>query len=100
LVTGVFIVAFSEISLAMSCHDGCSEEAVTRAAKKEPVNVGNKICPVMGNKINEKNKYTYEYEGKVYNLCCAGCVSAFKSSPEKYIKNVEDELKQGGGHSR
>jgi YHS domain-containing protein len=34
-----------------------------------------------------------EHEGKIYNLCCAGCISEFKNSPEKYIKIIEEEIK-------
>jgi len=60
--------------------------------EKKPVNVGNKICPVLGEKIDEKTKATYEYKGKIYNLCCTGCVEGFKKDPEKYIKKVEEEL--------
>ncbi len=56
--------------------------------------VGNKICPVMGEKINEKTKATYEYKGKVYNFCCPECIDAFKKNPEKYIKKIGEENKK------
>ncbi|MBU1862620.1 MAG: YHS domain-containing protein [Candidatus Omnitrophica bacterium] len=59
----------------------------------EAVNIGNKICPVSGEKINQDLKATYEYEGKIYNFCCAACIDEFKNDPEKYIKKVEEELK-------
>ena len=55
--------------------------------------VGNTICPVSGGKIDEGTKATYEYQGKIYNLCCAGCIEEFKSNPEKYVKKVEEENK-------
>ena len=53
--------------------------------------MGNKICPVTGEKINENTKVTYEYQGKIYNFCCAGCLDEFKKDPEKYIKKIEEE---------
>lgn len=56
-------------------------------------NVGNTVCPVSGDKISQKTKVTYEYKGKVYNLCCAGCIEPFKKDPEKYVKIAEDEMK-------
>ncbi|NTV29041.1 MAG: YHS domain-containing protein [Candidatus Omnitrophica bacterium] len=56
------------------------------------VNVGNKVCPVMGGNIDETRKATYEYQGKIYNFCCAGCIEAFKADPQKYIAKVEAEL--------
>ncbi|MBU0548251.1 MAG: YHS domain-containing protein [Candidatus Omnitrophica bacterium] len=54
-------------------------------------NVNNKICPVMGNPIVEDTKVTYEYEGKIYNFCCEGCIEEFKANPVKYIKIIEEE---------
>lgn len=57
------------------------------------VDVGNKICPVTGEKIDEKTKATYAYEGKIYNFCCTACVDEFKKDPQKYIKKIEEERK-------
>ena len=66
-----------------------SKETAVEAAKAE--DVGNKICPVGGEKIEEAIKATYEYEGKVYNFCCAMCIDDFKKDPQKYIKKIEEE---------
>ena len=57
-----------------------------------PVEVGNKICPVSGEKIPEGEAYKVEYKGKIYNLCCSMCEKDFNKDPETYIKKVEDEL--------
>ena len=66
----------------------------------KPVEVNNKICPVSGDKIvapGEKSAMgetvKYEYNGKIYNLCCTMCVKDFKKNPEKYSKIAEDEMK-------
>ena len=63
------------------------------------VEVGNKICPVSGEKIpapSEKSAMgeavKYEYNGKIYNLCCPMCVKDFKGNPEKYSKIADDEV--------
>ena len=64
------------------------------------IEVGNKICPVSGDKIpvpGEKGTMgdepvKYEYNGKIYNLCCQMCVKDFKKNPEKYSKIAEDEV--------
>ena len=60
----------------------------------EAINVGNKICPVSGEKIGQGGlaPATYEYQGKVYNLCCPACVDEFKKDPDKYIEKVGKEL--------
>jgi YHS domain-containing protein len=63
----------------------------------KPQDVGNKICPVTGEKIDEKTKAIYEYEGKIYNFCCPMCIDAFKNDPQKYIEKVEEELQAAGG---
>ena len=54
-------------------------------------NVGNKICPVTGDKLSIDTSVTYEYGGKIYNFCCAGCIEEFKKDPVKYIKKIEEE---------
>ncbi|OGX18470.1 MAG: hypothetical protein A3K83_05630 [Omnitrophica WOR_2 bacterium RBG_13_44_8b] len=66
-------------------------ETAKQGAVQEAVNVGNKICPVTDAEIDEKLKATYEYEGKIYNFCCADCIEEFKKNPEKYIKKIEEQ---------
>ena len=57
------------------------------------VEVGNKICPVSGDKVGEMGDIVkYEYNGKIYNLCCKACIKDFKKDPEKYSKIAEDEV--------
>lgn len=106
LVTGIFVLGINKLSFAMMCgeHSGHKKiaqaqtgtqtqtEKATESEPKETVNVGNKICPVSGEKIDEKMKSTYEYEGKVYNFCCPMCIDDFKKDPQKYIKKIEEEL--------
>lgn len=70
-----------------------SGSAPEAAAQKGVVSVGNKICPVSGEKVDSMGGATYEYQGKVYNLCCPGCIASFKKDPGTYIKKVESELK-------
>lgn len=56
---------------------------------------GNKICPVSGQKAGEMGQAVkVEHNGKMYNLCCSGCVEIFKADPDKYVKIVEDEMGQ------
>ena len=71
-------------------------------ASKNTVEVGNKICPVSGDKVpvpGEKgemgdNPVKVEYKGKIYNLCCSMCVKDFKKNPEKYSGIAEKEVKE------
>jgi len=54
--------------------------------------VGNKFCPVSGHAVGEMGPtQTIEYNGKVYNLCCAMCSKDFNKDPEKYIKIIEEK---------
>ncbi|MEW6102019.1 MAG: YHS domain-containing protein [Candidatus Omnitrophota bacterium] len=102
LIAGLFLVSAN--AFAMMCHgaghqhktaqaEEAEPEAVTEATPIVAVDVGNKICPVSGDKIDEAIKATYEYEGKIYNFCCPMCIEEFKKDPDKYIKKVEEELK-------
>ena len=63
------------------------------------VEVGNKICPVSGDKVpapGEKGAMGDKpvkimYEGKIYNLCCPMCIKDFKKNPEKYSAIADKE---------
>jgi YHS domain-containing protein len=66
-------------------------ESLVVKTEKKTQDVGNKICPVTGEKIDEKSKATYEYQGKIYNFCCPMCIDQFKKDPQKYIKKIEEE---------
>lgn len=64
--------------------------------KKFP-NVGNKLCPVSGNTVDDGSMgeaVKYVYNGKIYNLCCSMCVKDFKKNPEKYSAVAEKEVKE------
>lgn len=90
-----FIMVLSVLILSgnqrLEAQNTPSDAKTTDEASK-PQDVGNKICPVTGEKIDEKTKATYEYKGKIYNFCCTMCIDEFKKDPEKYIKKVEEEL--------
>ena len=96
-VIGIFVLASAGVSQAMP-HCGMEMRMAQAEGAKETagvtqkaVDAGNKICPVGGEKIDEKMKATYEYEGKIYNFCCAMCIDDFKKDPQKYIKKIEEE---------
>lgn len=64
--------------------------AATDSALEE---VGNPICPVSGEKVGEMGETVkYEYNGKVYNLCCPMCKKDFDKDPEKFSKKAEDQM--------
>jgi len=58
--------------------------------KVEKEKIEQKICPVMGGKINPKLYYTYK--GRKIYVCCPGCISAVKKDPEKYLKKVQKDI--------
>jgi YHS domain-containing protein len=84
-------VALMLTGIPLAAH---AQAAATEQAQKL-VLVGNKICPVSGEKVDATSgmkPVTYEYNGKVYNLCCPGCVGKFKADPEKYSKIADQEV--------
>lgn len=106
IVAASFIFGITGLSFAMMCgshsrhrqtvqaepgeHKHTEHQATAESASKEAVDVDNKVCPVSGEKIDEKMKATYEYDGKIYNFCCLMCIDEFKKDPQKYIKKVEE----------
>ena len=48
-----------------------------------------KLCPVMGGKVN-RDLYV-DYEGKRVYVCCKGCIDTLMKDPAKYIKQLEAE---------
>ena len=75
---------------------GDAVEPVSEGSSMGPVEVGNKICPVSKEEINEESgmkPQKVEYKGKIYNLCCAMCAEEFNKDPDKYVQLVEEEMK-------
>ncbi len=54
------------------------------------VDAGNKICPVMGDKVSGKDYY--DYNGKRYGLCCPMCPATFAKDPAKYAAIADKEV--------
>ena len=84
---------------SMMMDQGMMDEGMmaedTTAAETKAIEVGNKICPVSGNPVDDDTMgeaVQYVYNGKIYNLCCAMCAKDFKKNPEKYSKIAEDEV--------
>lgn len=60
--------------------------------KKGMIKIGNKTCPVSGNKVDSMGEpFEHKYNGKIYNLCCPACVKDFEKDPEKFSKIAEIE---------
>ena len=83
-------------------NDEDMSKGQTDSQSTKAVEVGNKICPVSGEKVplpGEKSDMgnvgpvKYEYNGKIYNLCCPMCIKDFKKDPQKYINKVNEEMK-------
>jgi len=76
---GIVLIAICFLFCANSC-----------LAKEQAVDAGNKICPVMGEKVSGKD--FYEYNGKRYGLCCPMCPATFAGDPEKYSVIADKEV--------
>lgn len=105
IVFAIGILIAQEISYALIPGVGAAVRRVRKntqdnqkaeEAKKELVNAGNTVCPVMGTKVEPGKALTVEYGGKLYNVCCPVCVKEFKKSPEKYVAIVEKQMEDKG----
>ncbi len=83
----VVVGAITVFGLSASMGFG---DSGTPATVKKAVAVGNKICPVTGEKIDKDSEVTYEYKGKIYSFCCRGCIVEFSKDPEKYIEKLNE----------
>ncbi len=98
IILAVFVLAIAGYAYAHEGHDhkeAMNAQSEMGESKSEAVEVGNKICPVTGNPVNDGSMgepVKYEYQGKIYTLCCSMCVKDFKKDPEKYRKIAEDEV--------
>ncbi len=64
----------------------------TAADQTDVKKIGNKICPVSGEKVGQMGDIvTIEYKGKIYNLCCEMCKKDFNKDPDKYTQKAEEE---------
>ena len=64
-----------------------------KESKGEPVEAGNKLCPVTLTKITAGDTFTYTYEGKAYRFSSSQAIEEFKKEPEKYLKEWEKKEK-------
>lgn len=87
--------------------ESATEKPATEIKATAAAEVGNKICPVSGEKIGKMGEpVKYEHNGRIYNFCCPMCVKDFKKNPEKYIKILEEKgdmntanpAEEGKGH--
>ena len=95
LVASVLI--FAGWTVVYACGGGCgcgARKSEGEQDKENPkaIEVGNEACPVMGGKIVEGRSVKVEHEGKIYNLCCAGCIGEFKNDPKKYIEKLKKNI--------
>jgi YHS domain-containing protein len=45
----------------------------------------NAVCPVMGQKVDEKSPVA-TVRGKAYRICCAPCGQKMEKNPDKYLE--------------
>jgi hypothetical protein len=87
----------------VACEKKCAEECKTACASscKHKANAGKGVadeaakgvpqtlCPVMGSPIDKSS--FIDVKGKRIYVCCAGCIGAIKSDPDKYLAKLADE---------
>ncbi len=107
LVLGLGLMVLPQNTFAQDGHDHMDHAGMERMGM-EPVSastatdqatetapleeVDNPLCPVSGEKVGEMGEAVkYEYNGKVYNLCCPMCKKDFAKDPEKFSKKAEEQ---------
>jgi YHS domain-containing protein len=80
-----------------SCAPAVTEDAsVVLLTETAPAktDVKNTKCIVMPE--DDVGDATVEHKGKVYHLCCKGCVKKFNKDPEKYVKAFDADPSKFG----
>ena len=85
----VMVVVAAFISGAVYAASG-TPAGQTKGQKPAVVEVGNKICPVTGDKVSGND--LYDYNGKRYGLCCSMCLATFANNPAKYAAIADKEV--------
>jgi hypothetical protein len=96
-------------------HGGRAEKPAEKPAEKSApkrtgllIDLGNEICPIMGNKVNGET--WSEWNGLRVGHCCPPCIEDFLAEPEKTLdeKGIEwraaaaavAAIKAASGHER
>ena len=83
--------AFAVISAVLLFSPLAFSEVQAPPQGTSVVDVGNKFCPVSGDKVS--GKHFVVYQGKRYSLCCPQCEEKFLKNPEKYIAKMAQQEK-------
>ncbi len=78
-------------SIILSCIcilGGMAEEAKPAAVKPYPLD----HCLLMDGGKVDKDSATEVYQGQEFRFCCKGCVRRFKKDPDKYLKQLAEEV--------
>ncbi len=99
ITTGLILTAALMPVRAHAEHEKAPSAVETSiAAVATPVEVGNTICPVSGEKIEPNSSMgemvKAEHKGKIYNLCCEMCLKDFTNDPEKYSAIADKEVSE------
>jgi YHS domain-containing protein len=73
-----------------SLMEAIESDDSSAAVESRELTIWNKVCPVMGNKVDVDGP-TVEFNGKLYGFCCPGCDAKFEKNPEKYSKNLSED---------
>ena len=87
----IFLVMVVLVMLSLYSTAAYSQCALSGGGAKAASKGGvcNTTCPVMGGEVAKDTPHKAQYNGKTIGFCCAGCVKAFKSDPEKYTAKLD-----------
>jgi len=89
----VGIMAVLVLSISTAWAQEASTPDSSQMSSVQPIEVGNKHCPVTGREIGQMGPgIKHLYKGKIYNLCCGMCPRTFDSDPDRYAKIAEAEV--------
>jgi YHS domain-containing protein len=65
------------------------KEGKVVVAKGQPIPLNNRICPVMGGKVDGKSHLIYN--GYRVDFCCPACIKTFMKDPDKNLSKMIEQ---------
>jgi YHS domain-containing protein len=94
MILGAVLVAGLTAGVAAVRADGTNTNSAAKTdmkAKPYPL----KTCLVSGDKLGEMGEpAVLVYKGQEFKFCCKDCIKDFNKEPDKWVKQLADEVKK------
>ena len=93
---GALLAALLSATLLAPATADETNQAKARPATEKPKPYPLKVCLVSNEKLDNSmgEPVPYVYKGQQFKFCCKDCLAKFDKDPVKYVKRLEEKVKQ------